>query len=88
LLGRQGEAIEPGLFFKPVEFDGIKTGIVDVLPDAEELDGVAVAEPVADEVVAGGSVLVAGNVGKTEVILLIDSGQPHPARENLNLFRH
>ena len=48
------------LHSNPVEFDGIKTGVVDLLPEAEELKCVAVAQPVANQVVAGGRVLVAG----------------------------
>jgi hypothetical protein len=48
------------LHSNPVEFDGIKTGVVDLLPEAEELKCVAVAQPVANQVVAGGPVLVAG----------------------------
>ena len=38
-------------------------GVVDLLPEAEEFEGVAVAQPVADEVVTGCGILVAGDVG-------------------------
>ena len=68
-FGGQDEAIESRLFFNPIEFDGIKTGVVELLPDAEEFDGVAVAEPVGDEVVRPFGVFVAGDVGKAEVVL-------------------
>lgn len=42
LLGCLGKTVEPGLFSKPIEFDGIKIWVVDLLPDAEEFEGVAV----------------------------------------------
>ena len=45
LLGLQGEAVQARHFSNPIEFDGIKTGIVDLFPEAEELEGVAVAQP-------------------------------------------
>ena len=48
LLGREDEAVEARLFFNPIEFDGIKTGVVELFPDAEKLNGVAIAEPVLD----------------------------------------
>ena len=60
LLGGQNETVEPGLLFNPIEFDGIKNRIIDLLPEAEEFDGVAVSEPVADQVVTGICVFVAG----------------------------
>ena len=53
LLRREGEAVEAGLHSNPVEFDGIKTGVVDLLPETEKFERVAVAQPVADEVVTG-----------------------------------
>jgi len=34
LFWGQGEAVEACLFSKPVEFDGIKTGLIKMLPDA------------------------------------------------------
>ena len=46
LLGREDEAVEARLFFNPIEFDGIKTGVVELFPDTEKLDGVAITEPV------------------------------------------
>ena len=44
-LGRQGEAVQARHFSNPIEFDGIKAGIVDLFPEAEELEGVAFAQP-------------------------------------------
>ena|GEM_PF-1185112 len=86
LLRGEGEAVEAGLLFKPVEFDGIKTGVVDLLPDAGELDGVAVAEPNADEVVAGVRVFVAGDVGQADVILVVDAGEANFAGEDFDFL--
>ncbi len=42
-LDGQDEAVQSCLTFNPVEFDGIKTGVVQLFPDAQELDGVPVA---------------------------------------------
>jgi hypothetical protein len=41
----QNKAVQTGLFSKPIEFDGFKIGFVELLPDAEKLDGVAVTQP-------------------------------------------
>ena len=41
LFGSQREAVESGLHFNPVEFDGIRTGVVELFPDPEKLDGIA-----------------------------------------------
>jgi len=34
LLGGENEAIETSLLFNPIEFDGIKTGVIEMFPDA------------------------------------------------------
>ena len=57
--------------FNPVEFDGIKSGVVEPFPDAEELHGVAVAQPVADDVVRVVGVFVFGDVGQANDVLLV-----------------
>ena len=88
LLRGEGETVEAGQFFNPVEFDGIKTRVVDLLPDAEELDGVAVAEPVADEVVTGVRVFVAGDVGQADVILVVDAGEANFTGEDFDFLAH
>jgi hypothetical protein len=82
------KTVEPGLLFNPIEFDGIKTGIVDLLPEAEELDGVAVSEPVGDQVVRALRVFVAGDVGQADVILVVDAGEADFAGENFDFLRH
>jgi len=70
-LGGENETIESCLFFNPIEFDGIKTGVVELLPDAEKLNGIAIAEPVRDEVVRSFGIFVTGDVGEGNKILLI-----------------
>ena len=46
LFRRENETVEPGLFSNPVELDGIKIRVVELLPDAEELDITRVDEHV------------------------------------------
>jgi hypothetical protein len=82
------KTVETGLLSKPIEFDGIKTGVVDLLPEAEEFEGVAVAQPVADQVVGVNGFLVAGDVGQADVILVVDAGESDFAGENFDFFRH
>ena len=55
--------------FNPIEFDGIKIRVVELLPDAHEFDGVPVPEPVLDDVVGAFTVLVAGDVRERNVIV-------------------
>ncbi len=62
LLWGTGKAVQTRLFSKPVEFNGIKIRIVDLLPNPKEFKGVAVAQPVADEIVASVLVFITGNV--------------------------
>jgi len=52
LLWREGEAVQAVAESNPVEFDGFKIQVVEPLPNSEELHGVAVAQPIADDVVA------------------------------------
>jgi hypothetical protein len=49
LLRREEEAVQPRLHSNPIEFDGIKTGIVQSFPDAEEFNDAPTSKPVADE---------------------------------------
>ena len=88
LLRSEAEAVETGLHSNPVEFDGIKIGVVDLLPETEEFEGVAVAQPVADQVITGICVFVAGDVGQADVILVVDASEADFACENFDFFRH
>jgi hypothetical protein len=71
LLGGENEAVQSCLDSNPVEFDGIKTGVVKAFPDSEELDGAAAAEPVADDIVRVVGVLQFGNVSETKEVLAL-----------------
>jgi hypothetical protein len=71
LLRREGETVQPGLHSNPVEFDGIKLRVVELLPDSEEFDGVAIAQPVADDVVGVVRILEFGDIREADVVLLL-----------------
>ena len=88
LLGGENKTIEARLLSNPIEFDGIKTGVVDLLPDAEELDGVAVAQPVKDEVVSALRILVSGDICEADVVVPFDAGDADFAGENFDLLAH
>ena len=57
-------AVEAGIFFNPFEFEGIKVGVVHLLPGFEEGDGVGVAHPVLD--VEGSVALEFGDIGDAD----------------------
>ena len=67
--GGQREAVQVSLHPNPVEFDGIETRVVELLPDTEEFQRVPVAQPVSDEVVGVVAILVAGNVRERYVVV-------------------
>jgi hypothetical protein len=77
LFGSQREAVETGLHFNPVEFDGIKTGIVDLFPDSKKLDGIAIAEPIPDEVVGSVWIAESSDVSKADVVRLVLGDDVH-----------
>lgn len=68
-LGGQDKTVQARLFSNPLEFDGIKIGVVQLLPDAEKLNGVPIAQPVLDDRIRSFGILVAGNIGKTYVVV-------------------
>ena len=69
LLCRQIETIAPGLVSNSLELEGIETGIVDLLPYAQEQHGVLILEPLLDQ---GASALEAlHHVGQRDVVLLV-----------------
>jgi len=45
---RQSETVQSSLFFKPIEFDRFKIGVINVFPDAQKLDCIPAPEPVVD----------------------------------------
>lgn len=68
--GGQDKTVESRLFSNPIEFDGIKTGVVQLFPNAKKFDGVPIPQPVLDDVVSPLAVLVSGNIGKADEIVL------------------
>ena len=72
--GGHDEAIEAGLCSKRVELHTVKRGVVKTLPEAEELDGIAVAHPVLYGETRVIAVTVAGNVGQRDVLVAVVFG--------------
>ena len=71
LFRGQGETVQAGLHSDPVEFHGIRTGVVEPFPDAEKFDRIAVSQPVTHKVVSAFVVLITRNVRKAEVIFVL-----------------
>lgn len=69
LTWRQDEAVEPCPVFKPLEFEGFETGVIQSLPYAQELDGVAVSHPVLDDMVGSIRFFVLGNVRQGNIVI-------------------
>ena len=88
LLGGQDKTVEACLLSNPIEFDGIKTGIVDLFPEAEKLESVTIAQPIGDQVVRAFYVFVAGNVGQADVILVVHTGEADFAGKDFDLSAH
>ncbi len=76
LFWGKNEAVQTGLHSNPVEFDGIKTWVVKPLPDAEELDCAAAAQPIANYIVRVIGIFQFCNVGQAKEILLIVRENP------------
>ena len=51
LLGGEGKTVESRQLFKPVEFDGFKIRVIQEFPYAQKLDGIAVPDPIPDQIV-------------------------------------
>ena len=71
LLRREDEAVQPSLHSNPVEFDGIKTGVVESLPNSEKLDRAASAQPVPNHIIRVVRILEFGDVCQAKDILLV-----------------
>jgi hypothetical protein len=61
----------PLISSNPIEFDGIEIGIIQLFPNAEKLDGIAVAQPVLNDVVRSLAVLVPRNIGYADVVIAL-----------------
>lgn len=73
-LGCEGEAVKARFFFKPVEFGGFKISVIQLLPNTQKLNGVAVSEPSTDQIIGSHCVLVAGDVCDADVLDTIPGG--------------
>ena len=51
--GCERKAVEAGLFSKGLEFEIFKIRVVDLLPDANQFKGIAIAHPVVDQRIVG-----------------------------------
>ena len=65
-LGGQEETVPTGLVSNSLEFEGIKTGVVNLLLDVKEEDGVLVFEPLLDQDTATLEIL--HHVGERDII--------------------
>jgi hypothetical protein len=65
------------LISNPIEFEGIKSGVIQLLPYAQKLDGVPAAHPVLDDVVATLGVPISGDVCQGNEVLFGDFLHPH-----------
>jgi|GEM_PF-2934118 len=71
LFGGEDKTVESGLDSNPVEFDGIKTWVVEPFPDPEELDGAATAQPIANDIVRVVGIFQFGDVGQANEVLTV-----------------
>ena len=69
LPGSQDKAVETGPVSKPLEFEGVKIGVVQPLPNTQKLNGIAVAHPVLNDMIRAIRFLVFGNVRQADVVL-------------------
>jgi hypothetical protein len=67
-FGREREVVQTCLAFKPIEFERFKFGVVQLLPDTQELDRVPVAQPVVKNALIA---KVPEHVGQGDEILLM-----------------
>jgi hypothetical protein len=56
------------LFFKPIEFDGFKIRIIELLPHSQKLNGISVPQPVANQVVRPLRVLETGDISNADIL--------------------
>lgn len=85
LFWSKDETVQAGLFSKPVELDGIKIRVVELLPDPEELNGVTVPEPAPDEIVSVVGVHVSCYIRDTDIILIVLNDNTNFTVEHLDL---
>ena len=71
LLWSKDKTVQAGLDSNPVEFDGIKSWIVESLPHAEEFHGATIAQPIANHIIRMVRIFEFGDVGKADEILMV-----------------
>ena len=72
-LGGEDKTIEACLVSNPIEFDGIKIGVIQLFPDTKKFDGIAVAQPVLNDVVRSLIVFVARDIGYANVVITLET---------------
>jgi hypothetical protein len=61
-LSGEDETYKPGLFSNPIEFDGVKPQVVQALPYSQKLNGIAITQPVLNNVIGSFRVPVTSNI--------------------------
>ena len=77
-----------GLSSKPVEFDGFKIRIVQAFPDPQELQGIAVSQPVSNQIIGSGRILASGDIGQGNVVLVLSGHDAYFIALYVDLLRH
>ena len=88
LLWIKRETVQARLNSNSVEFDGIKTGVVEPLPDAEKLNRVASAQPVPHEIIRAFGILEPSDVCEADEVLFLlgKDGDGRPLNFNRGFF--
>ena len=76
----RGKTVPARLISNSLEFEGIKIGIIDPLPDAEKQNGIFVLEPLLDQRTR--SIEVSNHVGKFRTMSVSEIKSP-PGRERM-----
>jgi len=82
---RKGKTVKPRLFFKPIEFDGFKKRVVELLPDAQKLDGISVSQPILDYIICPFLIFIPRYIGDADIIILIVLIKGNLFIQNINL---
>jgi hypothetical protein len=80
----EDEAVAARFISNSLEFDGIKTRGVDALPHPKKLDGVAAAQPIANDIVRVFGVFEFGDVGQANAVLLVQRKDGNGGAANLD----
>jgi hypothetical protein len=83
LLGADFIAVQSGVAFNYGEFAIIKSGIVNLLPDAEELNRIAVSQPVGNEKIP---ILGFEHIGQGNIVLILNGKDGNIRLQNDKFF--